>query len=245
MAGKWDCETTLKFIKLYKSHPCLWDFSLVDYKNKQKRDAAYISITEEMNIPDFSIQDTKNKIKNLRSTYSQEIKKMQESMNSEEGYKNVYISNIKWLHEMEEVFAKNLKKQVFENTNQTNNEVTESEASECEVWWPNETPISIEVPPATPTCTVGKIPRAKKRTREIVKAISSLKKEVNCANNSEVDTQWDAFGKSVAMQLKNMSVDNALLAQCQLQSILTEFGVKDHREKVALGSVTSKKHCVT
>ncbi|KAL4709229.1 hypothetical protein ACJJTC_010529 [Scirpophaga incertulas] len=241
MAGKWDFDTTIKFIQLYKLHPCLWDFSSKDYKNKQKRDAAYITIIEEMNISGFSVTDVKNKINNLRSTYSQEIKKIQDSKKSGAGLDNVYISNIKWLNEMEEVFAKNLKKQVFENVNQANNEVSESQENDfiSVAVSSQDTPTNIEVPTSTPTTsTVGKTPRTKKRTRDIVKAISDLKK-INDDANFEEETQWDAFGKSIAMQLKTMSVENALLAQCQLQRILTEFGLKDHREKNSSSSAMS------
>lgn len=112
---KWDVETTIKFIQLYKLHPCLWNFKSPEYKIKQKRDAAYNSIVNGMNITGFGTLEVKNKIKNLRSTYQQENKKIQESKKSGAGLSNVYTSNIKWLKEMEEVFSKDLNKNVFEN----------------------------------------------------------------------------------------------------------------------------------
>lgn len=112
---KWDVETTIKFIQLYKLHQCLWDFKSPEYKMKQKRDAAYNSIANEMNITGFGTLEVKNKIKNLRSTYQQENKKIHESKKSGAGLTNVYTSNIKWLKEMEEVFSKDLNKNVYEN----------------------------------------------------------------------------------------------------------------------------------
>lgn len=111
---KWDIETTIKFIQLYKLHSCLWNFQSPEYKIKQKRDAAYNSLVQEMNITGFGTQEVKNKIKNLRSTYQQE-KKNQDSKKSGAGLSNVYTSNIKWLKEMEEVFSKDLNKIVYEN----------------------------------------------------------------------------------------------------------------------------------
>lgn len=102
---KWDVETTI-FIQLYKLNPCLWNFKSPEYKIKQKRNAAYNSIVNGMNITGFGTLEVKNKIKKLRSTYQQENKKIQESKKSGAGLSNVYTSNIKWLKEMEEVFTK-------------------------------------------------------------------------------------------------------------------------------------------
>lgn len=51
------------------------------------------------------------------------------------------------------------------------------------------------------------------------------------SENSENETVFDVFGKSVAMQLKNLSLDEALTAQQKIQCILTEIGIQDYREK--------------
>lgn len=139
---------------------------------------------------------------------------------------------------------------------QTNNEGTDSQASGCTdsqasgfavpisntifgAVSSQKTPTNEELTPSTATASsVRNTPRAKKRTKEILTAVSDLKK-INEDLNSEEETVWAAFGKSVAMQLKTMSVENALLAQCRIQSILTEFGLKDHREKTASRSAMS------
>lgn len=113
--NKWDLKTTIKFIQLYKLHPCLWNSLSPEYKIKQKRDAAYKSIVQEMHITGFGTQEVKNKINKLRSTYQQENKKIQDSKKSGVGLSNVYTSNIKWLKEMEEVFSKDLNENVYEN----------------------------------------------------------------------------------------------------------------------------------
>lgn len=73
-------------------------------------------------------------------------------------------------------------------------------------------------------------PRPKKRSREIVKAINDVKM-VHYKLDSEEDTQFDVFGKSVAMQLKKLSVENALMAQQKIQRILTEIGITDYRKR--------------
>ncbi|KAL0879426.1 hypothetical protein ABMA27_003177 [Loxostege sticticalis] len=59
---KWNVETTIKFIQLHKLNPCLWNFKSPEYKIKQKRDAAYNSIVNGMNITGFEnkkIQESK------------------------------------------------------------------------------------------------------------------------------------------------------------------------------------------
>ena len=75
MATKWDCAVTIAFIQEYKVHECLWNFKSPVYKNKHMREAAYQEIVREMNIDGFGVPEVKNKIKNLRSTYAQELKK--------------------------------------------------------------------------------------------------------------------------------------------------------------------------
>lgn len=49
----------------------------------------------------------------------------------------------------------------------------------------------------------------------------------------EEETLFDVFCKTVAMQLKKMTLENALRAQEKVQSILTELGIEDYRERSA------------
>lgn len=56
-------------------------------------------------------------------------------------------------------------------------------------------------------------------------------KQLNEGLNSERETVFDVFGRSVALQLKNLSAENALLAQNQIQNILTEYGIKELRQR--------------
>ena len=78
MASKWDCVTTVAFIQECQARECLWNFKSKLHKNKAMRDAAYKSIANAMNIDGFDVEDVKNKTKNLRSTYAQEMKKIDE-----------------------------------------------------------------------------------------------------------------------------------------------------------------------
>lgn len=96
MAFRWTDEMMMKFANLYKHHECLWQTYNARYKNKEARNASIQNIVDEMNIPDFGISDCKNKIKNLRSHYCQELKKIQESKNTGATGVNIYQPTLPW-----------------------------------------------------------------------------------------------------------------------------------------------------
>lgn len=100
MAEKWNAQTTIKFIEEFKSHECLWNAKHSSYKNKHMREAAYQKIVVEMAIDGFNVAEVKNKMRNLKSTYYQEKKKIEKSKSSGSSGDNVYVPNIKWFTEM-------------------------------------------------------------------------------------------------------------------------------------------------
>ena len=63
------------------------------------RDAAYLKLADCANLPGFTVQEAKNKIKNLRSTYSQELKKVKQSKKS--GLDEVYQPSLIWYKEID------------------------------------------------------------------------------------------------------------------------------------------------
>lgn len=101
MTEKWNSETTIKFVQELRTHECLWNVKCKMYKNKQMRESAYQKIVEAMNIVDFNVPEVKTKIRNLKSTYFQEKKKIEKSKASGSGSENVYKPNIKWFDEMD------------------------------------------------------------------------------------------------------------------------------------------------
>lgn len=94
MAGKWSEDITIKFVSEYVAHECLWNTKHSLYKNKIARLAAYRDIANNMNLPNFGEKEIVVKIKNIRSTYCQELKKIRESKISGSG--DVYVPNLKW-----------------------------------------------------------------------------------------------------------------------------------------------------
>lgn len=89
-----------------------------------------------------------------------------------------------------------------------------------------------QAPLTVNTTATGNTARPKKRTKEIFQAVSDLKK-LNDGINSESEPVFDVFGRSVALQLKNLSAENALIVQSRIQNILTEFGIKELRQRTS------------
>lgn len=91
MAEKWNSQTTIKFIQEFSCYECLWNTKSPTYKNKQRRETSFQKIVEAMNIPGFGIPEVKNKMRNLRSTYYQEKRKIENSKKSGSGSDDVYV----------------------------------------------------------------------------------------------------------------------------------------------------------
>ncbi|CAB3237620.1 unnamed protein product [Arctia plantaginis] len=93
---KWTEDTTYKFVQEYIKHECLYNCKAPRYKIKGARDTALVRISEAMNIPGFGSKEVYTKIRNLKSTYAQEAKKIKQSTKSGAGTDDVYIPQIKW-----------------------------------------------------------------------------------------------------------------------------------------------------
>lgn len=100
MSEKWNAETTIKFIQEFKQYECLWNPKHVSHKNKQMREACYQKIVDGMGIPGFKVAEVKSKMRNLKSTFYQEKKKIDKSKASGSSTDNVYVPNIKLFFEM-------------------------------------------------------------------------------------------------------------------------------------------------
>ncbi|CAK1592623.1 unnamed protein product [Parnassius mnemosyne] len=98
---KWAESETLKLVELYGEFPCIWDISHRDYKDKNKRNAAYEYIIRAMSKENFGVSELKQKIKNLRCTYNQERIKIKKSQKSGNGSNEVYVPSLKWYYAMD------------------------------------------------------------------------------------------------------------------------------------------------
>ena len=95
---KWTEGDTYTFIGLYRDYECLWNMSSANYKNKHTRQRAIEAIMQAMGREEFGVIDVKQKIKNIRSTYNQEVQKIQKSKTSGTSPDDVYKPTSGWCH---------------------------------------------------------------------------------------------------------------------------------------------------
>jgi hypothetical protein len=95
---RWNDVTTMKFINLYRQEECLWNVRLLDYKNKDARTLALERIAAAMDLEGFGVSDVKYKIKNIRSSYCQELKKIQCSEANCSSPEDVYKPTVVWFN---------------------------------------------------------------------------------------------------------------------------------------------------
>ncbi|XP_014090331.1 uncharacterized protein [Bactrocera oleae] len=74
------------FIEEYKKNPCLWKADCTNFKNRTKRQEAYLKLIEvaAKHGEHYNIERTKQKINNLRCAFRQQLKKIVESKNKGE-----------------------------------------------------------------------------------------------------------------------------------------------------------------
>lgn len=79
---------TIEFLKHYEKHPSLWDKSILDFKNSQKRKMA-----EEKLLPISGLSNIKqlrSKIRSFIGSYKQEEGKIKNSMRTGSGAADIY-----------------------------------------------------------------------------------------------------------------------------------------------------------
>ncbi|OWR53060.1 hypothetical protein KGM_213415 [Danaus plexippus plexippus] len=73
---KWSEDLTIQMIIEYEKREYLWNPVSENYKNKKIREQGYVEIIKTLNLVDITVKELKNKIKNIRSSYSVELKKI-------------------------------------------------------------------------------------------------------------------------------------------------------------------------
>lgn len=91
---------TLEFVKIYIKHECLWNPSHPGYKLKYQREQAYSDISGEFKgstMKSLTVPEIKMKIKNLRTTYVQQVHKILQKSSPD----SIYEPSLVWFHEMD------------------------------------------------------------------------------------------------------------------------------------------------
>lgn len=102
-SDRWSSDNNIAFMKLYREQENLWNCFDKNYRNRDMRKASLECIAKEMHLCN-TIEVTK-KIKNLRSTYNQELNKIEKSKKSGAGVDDVYKPSIKWFDIMDYIMT--------------------------------------------------------------------------------------------------------------------------------------------
>ncbi|XP_067009225.2 uncharacterized protein [Anabrus simplex] len=241
---KWGDEKTLKFIELYKEKEILWNQFHHLYKDKRERDKALGEIVSGMNIEGFNVVDAKRKIKTLRATYCGEVMKINRSEKACCGSKDVYVPVLKWYNKMREIMEKGTpRKDADDNVKTTPlNSRSEDEASEqissidiikddqsfdddYEQTIPKSETLFLPT-----SIDLAEPPQKKFKGRSRIVEIASTVQELKGLKQSMLqteDNECDIFAKHIAAQLKQLSPQQCIIAQGEIQTILTRCRLAD------------------
>ncbi|XP_074027710.1 uncharacterized protein [Leptinotarsa decemlineata] len=89
------------FIELYKSFPCLWKTKSRDYKDRNKKDSAYMVLLKKLQEiePNATKKTVKAKINSIRGSFRREMKKIEKSKRSGTGADDVYVTHL-WYYDL-------------------------------------------------------------------------------------------------------------------------------------------------
>ncbi|VVC45693.1 MADF domain [Cinara cedri] len=96
---RFDEDTTLRFVKLYRDQRLLWDKGHESYNKRADRLNAYRRIVDEMAIDKLGVSEVVSKIKSIRSTYQQEVQKIRASAQSDKRDADAaspYVPRVQW-----------------------------------------------------------------------------------------------------------------------------------------------------
>ncbi|XP_041969533.1 uncharacterized protein LOC121726304 [Aricia agestis] len=220
--AKWTEDITYKFVQEYLKYECLYNCKSAGYKNKRARDAALLCISEAMNIPGFGSKEVYTKIRNLKSTYSQEVKKVRLSTKSGAGRDAIYNPRIKWF----KLFDDALKAVKVQCSDSGGNVM---QLDSCEILDEDESytsqpdPLAEKNKPdpdATPEFEDEErnSPIPRKRT---------ARETINTRMPTETETEFDIFGKSVAAHLKSLPIHKAIEGQMFIQNYLCNLRLEE------------------
>ncbi|XP_026756308.1 uncharacterized protein LOC113516134 [Galleria mellonella] len=250
---RWSEAVTLEFVKIYLKHECLWNPMHPGYKLKYQRDKAYTDISTEFKATAgkiLSIPEVKIKIKNLRTTYVQQIHKILQKSSPN----SIYEPSLIWFNEMDRCL-KNIT--TNRQSSYSNSQESAEVDSSCQIWVDQELQngITEEVNPdplisqtddeydstkaddsSKGDDTVLKIKKErntlasyKKNKKKKFKHRSPVQ-DYSTDSNSECvarEDEFDIYGKYIATQLRKMDLQKALRLQLEIQNLVSEARIAD------------------
>ncbi|CAG9862829.1 unnamed protein product [Phyllotreta striolata] len=229
---EWTENAMLTFIKKIQSHPCLWNPADKNKKNRSKVRDAFKNIAEEMNTE--NIEELKKKKEIIFQTYRGYRRKVLVSQKSGAGTDDIYKPTWPPYSLLDEFLHGIYSPKGRFDTLITEDEgeqivvdVDEDQASGGSFQTASQFSVGASVP-----STTSHAPSNKKRkcSTQRIDAVHDLR-NLQAGIDADDEDSFKAFGNSVAAQLRKLSGENALLAQRDIQNILTDYGIEDIRER--------------
>ncbi|CAH0589262.1 unnamed protein product [Chrysodeixis includens] len=242
---RWSEAVTLEFVKIYIKHECLWNPAHPGYKLRYQREKAYSEIsTEFMTTKSLTVPEVKMKIKNLRTTYAQQVHKILQKSSPD----SIYEPSLVWFHEMDRCL-----KHISSNRHSTSYNPQESLEidSSCQIWVDQESESANldetnpdplvpqtddEYDSLKPDEQISKVKLERQSSPVYYKKIKKkkLKHRLPIRNYSSdsvsdcsKDDEFDIYGKYIASQLRKMDLHKALRLQLEIQNLVSEARISD------------------
>lgn len=242
---KMNVTQTMKFVELYRDAECLWKINSEMYKDKIARDRALKKISYEMGIDGFGIREVAQKIKNVRSAYYQELKKINNSKQSGTSATDIYEPKAPWFKIVHSILAQNPKMnetvsnicsppvQCDNTSEQLEDKCSCGLYDQIEVNLSNEKESGqrFELPSISSQVAQSKKMRLQSRCAspsyigEAINNLDSIKK------NLPLETEFDIWCQSLAKQLNNMETLRALKLQMKIQNFVSEERIEYEMQK--------------
>ncbi|CAG9788538.1 unnamed protein product [Diatraea saccharalis] len=241
---KWSEAVTLEFVRIYLKNECLWNPAHPGYKLKFQREKSYSEIISEFKTSTsktLTVTEVKMKIKNLRTTYVQQVHKILQKSNPD----SIYEPSLVWFHEMDSCL-KHITNNRYTNAINTSQEPPEVDSS-CHIWVDQEIPNGssdeqnpdVLVPPADNEYSCRNVDSGEKGEKVMsIHKKSNKKKKIrhkvpipDCSSDSTPDVvkedEFDIYGKFIASQLRKMDLQKALRLQLAIQNLVSEARISE------------------
>ncbi|XP_047992551.1 uncharacterized protein LOC125231217 [Leguminivora glycinivorella] len=243
---RWSEKETCTFVKLYLENEALWNPRVPEYKSKPERHKAYTKIISDFRAATgmpLTEPEVRTKIKNLRSTYIQEVNKIRKRSSPD----SVFKPSIKWFYAWHKHFSKRHRINLDGLDDTFLNHDKEIDES-CQKIWVNPDEVNDNSNPdpfeseqdfllvlkpepgedikqeASSSCKVKK--KKFKHRHSTDQSDRSYRNSIDEAKEDE----FDIYGKFIASQLRKMNLQKALRLQLEIQSLVSEARISDITE---------------
>ncbi|CAH2247892.1 jg12249 [Pararge aegeria aegeria] len=222
-------KETYQFVKTYFKQEHLWNTRHLAYKSNQRRLIAYRALIEEFSQStgiELSLTQLRMKIKNLKSTYLQELHKIT--------HRADYKPAMKWFAVWHKHIQSINSRESLEESNTTDDENPKTWLSEgidndsvdpFESSPSNDYLMAIKPEPKSKHDQSNSYNRSRSFENSASTDISVSDLNVTESNMNSAgimrDDEFDIYGKYVASQLRSMDLQRALTLQLEIQNLVS------------------------